>query len=185
MKKTVSLVLLIALLAALPGCSGGADPVGDFLLAVRKMDVDAMEALMTSDSAAAASRIREYADSLDSDKRAVLVSLYSELKYTITEGTEERDDTKTVLLSLTVPDLSAIKAFAEARMAVSGESAAEIVESLLEGGVVAGSYMTEKKITVALKKEEGTWRIPFSESENAELVAALSLVEMLRFFSLG
>lgn len=45
--------------------------------------------------------------------------------------------------------------------------------------------MTEKKITVLMKSEDGNWRIPYSESENGELVTALSLVEMLRFFALG
>ena len=45
--------------------------------------------------------------------------------------------------------------------------------------------MTEKKITVTMKLENEKWLIPYSESENGELVTALFLVEMLRFFALG
>lgn len=185
MKKIVSLILLLSMLVILTCCSGGATPVDDFLLAAGKMDIVKMEALMTSDSAAMAARIKEYADSLDSESRTVLVSLYSKLRYTISKETETETGTKTVLVELTIPDMAAVKAFAEAKMAVSGESAHEIVEMMINDGTVSGSYMTEKKITVLMKSEDGNWRIPYSESENGELVTALSLVEMLRFFALG
>lgn len=67
MKKIVSLILLLSMLVILTCCSGGATPVEDFLLAAGKMDIVKMEALMTSDSAAMAARIKEYADSLDSE----------------------------------------------------------------------------------------------------------------------
>ena len=184
MKKIVSLILLLSMLVILTCCSGGATPVEDFLLAAGKMDIVKMEALMTSDSAAMAARIKEYADSLDSESRTVLVSLYSKLRYTISKETETETGTKTVLVELTIPDMAAVKAFA-AKMAVSGESAHEIVEMMINDGTVSGSYMTEKKITVLMKSEDGNWRIPYSESENGELVTALSLVEMLRFFALG
>ena len=103
MKKAVSLILLLSMLVLLPCCSGGTTPVESFLLAVRKMDTVKMEELMTSDSAAMAARIKEYADSLDSEKRAVLISLYSELKYTISEESEAENGTKTVLVALTIP----------------------------------------------------------------------------------
>ena len=73
MKKIVSLILLLSMLVILTCCSGGATPVEDFLLAAGKMDIVKMEALMTSDSAAMAARIKEYADSLDSESRTVLV----------------------------------------------------------------------------------------------------------------
>ena len=115
----------------------------------------------------------------------MLVSLYSKLRYTISKETETETGTKTVLVELTIPDMAAVKAFAEAKMAVSGESAHEIVEMMINDGTVSGSYMTEKKITVLMKSEDGNRRIPYSESENGELVTALSLVEMLRFFALG
>lgn len=185
MKKAVSLILLFAMLVLLTCCSGGATPAEEFLLAVRKMDTAKMETLMTSDSAAMAARIKEYADSLDSERRAVLISLYSKLKYTISEESEAENGKKTILVELTIPDMAAIKSFAEAKMAVSGESAYEIVETMLNDGSVSGSYMTEKKMTVMVKLEDGKWRIPYSESENSELVTALSLAEMLRFFALG
>lgn len=185
MKKIVSLILLLSMLVILTCCSGGSTPAENFLLAVEKMDTAKMETLMTSDSAAMAARIKEYADSLDSESRTVLVSLYSKLRYTISKETETETGTKTVLVELTIPDMAAIKAFAEAKMAVSGESAHEIVEMMINDGTVSGSYMTEKKITVLMKLEDGNWRIPYSESENGELVTALFLVEMLRFFALG
>ncbi len=185
MKKAVSLILLLSMLVLLPCCSGGTTPVESFLLAVRKMDTVKMEELMTSDSAAMAARIKEYADSLDSEKRAVLISLYSELKYTISEESEAENGTKTVLVALTIPDMAAVKSFAEAKTAVSGESAYEIVGTMLSDGTVSGSYMREKKITVTMKLENEKWLIPYSESENGELVTALFLVEMLRFFALG
>ena len=92
---------------------------------------------------------------------------------------------KTVLVALTIPDMAAVKSFAEAKTAVSGESAYEIVGTMLSDGTVSGSYMTEKKITVTMKLENEKWLIPYSESENGELVTALFLVEMLRFFALG
>lgn len=185
MKKAVSLILLIAMLVLMTCCSSGTTPVEAFLLAARKMDTVKMEALMTSDSAAMAARIKEYADSLDSEKRAVLISLYSELKYTISEESEAENGTKTVLVELTIPDMAAVKSFAEAKMAVSGESAYEIVDRMLSDGTVSGSYMREKKLTITMRLQDEEWLIPYSESENGELVTALSLVEMLRFFALG
>lgn len=185
MKKAVSLILLCAMLVLLTCCSGGTTPVETFLLAVKKMDTVKMEELMTSDSASMAARIKEYADSLDSEKCAVLISLYSELKYAILEESEVENETKTVLVALTIPDIAAVKSFAEAKTAVSGESAYEIVGTMLSDGAVSSSYMTEKKIAVAIKLENEKWLIPYSESENGELIAALSLVEMLRFFALG
>lgn len=185
MKKVVSLILLFAMLATLPCCSSGVSPVENFLLAVRKMDISSMEALMTSDSEAMASRIKEYANSLDSDRRSALISLYSGLKYTISDETETENGKKTVLVNLTIPDMTSIKSFAEAKMAVSGESAYEIVQSMLDSGAVAGSYMTEKTITVTLNLQDGKWLIPYSDTVNAEFVGALSLIEMLRFFALG
>ena len=59
MKKIVSLILLLSMLVILTCCSGGATPVEDLLLAAGKMDIVKMEALMTSDSAAMAARIKE------------------------------------------------------------------------------------------------------------------------------
>ena len=181
MKKAVSLILLLSMLVLLPCCSGGTTPVESFLLAVRKMDTVKMEELMTSDSAAMAARIKEYADSLDSEKRAVLISLYSELKYTISEESEAENGTKTVLVALTIPDMAAVKSFAEAKTAVSGESAYEIVGTMLSDGTVSGSYMTEKKITVTMKLENEKWLIPYSESENGELVTAIFLSKCCAF----
>jgi len=185
MKKVVSLILLTAVLMTLTCCSHGMSPAENFLLAVRKMDIASMEALMTSDSAAAAARMREYADSLAPERRSVLISLYSKLKYTVSDETETENETKTVFVNLTIPDMAALKSFAEAKMAVSGESAYEIVQSLLDDGAVSGSYMVEKTITVTLKMQNGEWLIPYSESANAELVSSLFLAEMLRFFTLN
>ena len=69
MKKIVSLILLLSMLVILTCCSGGATPVEDFLLAAGKMDIVKMEALMTSDSAAMAARIKEYAAGMTEEEK--------------------------------------------------------------------------------------------------------------------
>ena len=183
MKKIVSFVLLAAVIFVFVGCSGGMSPVEEALLAVRKVDIAALEKLLTPETRAVTDSMREYDKMLDTERQDVLLSLYALLEYTMGEESALDNGVKTVSVTVRAPDMARIRALAEKRVLASGEAVYEAVDAMLRDGSVAKSYMVERTLAVRLEQRDGAWRIPYSEAANGAPLEMLSLSEMLRFFA--
>ena len=187
MKKIVSLLLLAALAVTLFGCSEMMTSAENFLIAVKKMDFEAMKKELYPDDRAGSLHLQldNYADSLTSEDMETLKALYSLTQYTMGEESAAEKGVKTVSVTLKYPDVARIKSLADTKIMVSAESASKTVSDMIADGSIAKSYMTEKTISVKMVEKDGVWLLPYTESDNAALVSALLLSEMLRFFALN
>ena len=184
MKKVVSLLLALLMLVLFVGCPVRTSSVEDALIAVRKLDLDAFEKLLSADTVANFARVRDYDAALTASKREALRSLYGKLQYTMGEESEPENGTKTVSVTLTLPDMAQVRSIAQAEILASGRTVEEIIADMLANGTVA-SNTTTVTLSVKLTEQDGAWYIPYSDTENAALLQALALSEMFRFFAMN
>ena len=185
MKKTIALVLIVALCCPMFGCSGKMTPVENFLLATKKMDFAAMKAEVLPDETLGSFYLKlQRASSLSEDSLRVLRDLYSLVQYTMGEISSEEGGEKTVSVTLKIPDMERIRTLSEAQILVSGDSAEDVVEDMLANGSVSKSMMKEYTFAVKITEADGGWKIPFGDKANAAFAEALALAEMIDFFDL-
>jgi hypothetical protein len=157
-------------------------PVENALIAVKNMDVEAFCSCMTSDSATMLSRITSAVGGLGDEERDTLKSLYGLIRYTMGEESAEKDGTKTVSVTVKIPDMARIRTLAEKKILVSAEPANAVISEMLTSGEIEGYYMLDMTLEIALKEEDGKWLIPYTTKANADFVDALYLAEMTAFF---
>lgn len=189
MKKSVALLLVMAMLFSFAGCmTQHYSYAEDFLIAARTLDFDAMSTyvvLPTTSSSVPFAQEKHYAAMLDEQEKSALISLYSMLQYTMGDVSIMEDYAKSVAVTLKIPDFERIRSLVQAKLLVSGASASEIVREMIEDGTIAKIYMTEKKIQIGMMKSESDdeFYISYNERDNAALIEAFSFIEMLRFFA--
>ena len=181
MKKMLALVLVLCMCSALFGCASAMTPAEKFLMAVRKADFSAMKAELVSDEKVGSFYLKlQNMSALNEEATAALVDLYSLMEYTIEETSSEKDGVKTAAVKIKIPDMARILSLAEAQMFVSAASPAAIIGEMISNGSVQKT-MKELSFTVKMTQTDGAWKIPYGDKENAELVKALALAELIDF----
>ena len=186
MKRVLSFLLAAMMIFSHVGGEKESSHEEELLIAARRVDIDAMSAhaaLPEASSAVPFAQEKHYASEIGEEKKSVLVSLYSMLQYTMGEESEVENGTKTVSISLKLPDFSRIKALVHTELVVSGKSATQIISDMVENGSIAKNYMIEKDISVKLIERDGEFFVSCNERDNASLFEALALLDMLRFFA--
>ena len=183
MKKLMAFVLIVALCAALSGCMAKMTPAESFLLAIRKMDLAAMRAELTPDEKVGSLYMKLQNADLNEETQAALRKLYSLVQYTVGDISSVGKGVQTVSLTLRVPDTERIRSLIAAQVLVLGESPASILENMLSDGSVSQNMMKEYSVSVKMTEEDGGWKIPYGDKENADFVKALSVAEMIDFLN--
>ncbi len=183
MKKILSLLLIAAMAMMLFACGGSMNPAETALIAVKKLDLEAFSASMTADSETALSRLKTAKAALDASETETLTRLYAMITYTMGEENES-DQGKTVSLTVKLPDMARIITLTEKKSLVSAQTAEEIVSEMLESGEIAAAYMLEKTWELTVCKEDGAWKLPYTDKANAALVNDLALAEMFSLFTI-
>ncbi len=183
MKKIISLVLVFCLTMLFFACGNGMSPAEEALIAVKQADIDGFYTYMTADSATSLTRILNLSKSLDDEGRASMKSLYALLQYTMGEETKHADGTKTVSVTVKIPDMARIRTLAEKKILVSAETANAVIDEMLKSGEIAKAYMLEEIWEIDMREEDGAWKIAYADHDNAAFVNGLYLAEMLTFFA--
>lgn len=184
MKRLISVCLILCFVVSFSACSNQMNPAENALIAIKNMDMDAFFSCMTADSETALSRIRGMYDTdISTDERETLRSLYGLIRYTMGEEIEGADGTKTVSVSVKLPDMARVKTLAEKKILVSASTANDAVSEMLASGEIEKNYMLEAVWTIKLNEEDGAWRIDYADKANEAFVADLYLSEMFAFFA--
>lgn len=159
-------------------------PAENALIAVKAMDMDAFSSYMTADSQTTLSRvIGTFETGVSEEERETLKGLYGLIRYTMGEESEASGETKTVSVTVKIPDMERVKSLAEKKILVSAETANAVVSEMLESGEIANNYMLDVTWQITMKEEDGGWRIPYSDKVNEAFVGGLYLSEMFTFFA--
>ena len=184
MKRLIAFSLILCLALVFSACSNEMSPVENALIAVKGMDVNAFASYMTSDSEAALSRIvTSFETGLTAEEKETMKDLYSLIRYTMGEEVSLSEDTKTVTVSVKIPDMARVRTLTEKKILVSAETANDVISGMLESGEIAGYYMLDATWQIVMKKEDGNWRISYADKANESFVSALHLTEMTAFFA--
>ena len=183
MKKWIACILVIALSLSLFGCLAKMTAVESFLLAMKKMDLVAMRAELVPDEKMGSLYTKLQETDLDEETLNVLIRFYSLAQYTVGEASSVGVGEQKVTVTLKVPDVERILSLVKAQTLVSGDSAASILEDMLEDGSISKSMMKDYSLSVKMTETDGAWKIPYGDKENADFVKALSLTEMLDFIN--
>lgn len=183
MKKMIALILTVAIGCLLFGCLPKMTATENFLLAIRKMDMNAMCAEMVVDESSGSLYRKLKHTELKADAASVLTELYGLMQYTIGTVSDGENGSKTVALTLKLPDMQRIRSLAEAQVLVSGDSASSVVGDMIADGSVSKNMMKEYSLSVKMTQTDGTWKISCGDKENADFVKALSLGEMIDFIN--
>ena len=184
LKRLISVCLILCFVVSFSACSNQMNPAENALIAIKNMDMDAFFSCMTADSETALSRIRGMYDTdISTDERETLRSLYGLIRYTMGEEIEGADRTKTVSVSVKLPDMARVKTLAEKKILVSASTANDAVSEMLASGEIEKNYMLEAVWTIKLNEEDGAWRIDYADKANEAFVADLYLSEMFAFFA--
>lgn len=159
-------------------------PVENALIAVKSMDINAFASCMTADSETSLSRIVASFDSdLSEEEKETMKKLYGLIRYTMGEETSVSEDTKTITVSVKIPDMARVRTLAEKKILVSAETANDVLSAMLENGEIASYYMLDVTWQIVMKKKDGKWRISYADKANEPFVSALYLTEMTSFFA--
>jgi hypothetical protein len=183
MKKMIAFILTAAICCSLFGCLAKMTAVEDFLLAIKKMDTEAMCAEMVADETSGSLYRTLKNAKPEADALSVLTELYGLMQYTIGTVSDGEGGAKTVSLTLKLPDMQRIRSLAEAQVLVSGDSAADGVGEMIADGSVGKNMMKEYSVSVKMTEADGVLKIPCGDKENADLVKALALAEMIDFIN--
>ena len=179
MKKIIALLLAVWMLFSLTGCSEGMTSAENFLLAVKKMDFEAMKNELVPDQKLGSLYLKLDSD-VDETALSALQNLYALAQYTIGEISEEGSAEKTVEVTLKLPDMERIREQARAKVMVSAETAEKIVGDMIADGSISKTMIVESTFSVKMVKTEDGWKIPYAE--NKDLAKALSIENMIEFF---
>ncbi|MBR5187872.1 MAG: hypothetical protein IKW18_05320 [Clostridia bacterium] len=179
MKKIIALLLAVWMLFSLTGCSEGMTSAENFLLAVKKMDFEAMKNELVPDQKLGSLYLKLDSD-VDETALSALKNLYALAQYTIGEISEEGSAEKTVEVTLKIPDMERIREQARAKVMVSAETAEKIVGDMIADGSISKTMIVESTFSVKMVKTEDGWKIPYAE--NKDLAKALSIENMIEFF---
>ncbi len=149
-------------------------------MALKRFDLTAFSACMTSASEGELTRLRENAASLTDSEREVLTALYGTLHYTIGDMTEENGK-QTVTVKASCPDLARVRALAEKKILVTADTADAVVRSMLESGEIETSYMLDRTWQLVLTKEADAWKLAYTDKANEVFVKDLYLAELISF----
>lgn len=184
LKRLISFCLILCLSLGFSACSQDMSPVENALIAVKNMDVNAFASCMTSDSEASLSRIvTSFETGLAEEEKETMKNLYSLIRYTMGEEVALSEDTKTITVSVKIPDMARVRTLTEKKILVSAETANEVVSDMLESGEIAGYYMLDATWQIMMKKEDGKWKLSYADKANETFVSALYLAEMTAFFA--
>ena len=179
MKKIIALLLAVWMLVSLTGCSESMTSAERFLLAVKKMDFEAMKNELVPDQKLGSLYLKLDAD-VDEAALSALRNLYALAQYTIGEISEETGAEKTVEITLKIPDMERIREQARAKVMVSSETAEKIVGDMIADGSIPKTMIVESKFSVKMVKTEDGWKIPYAE--NKDFAQALAIENMIEFF---
>lgn len=182
MKKTIALILIVAIGCSLTGCFQQMTPVENFLLAIKKMDLAAMRAEMVPDETAGSAYRKLGNADLNEESLQALGELYSLVQYKMGEVSSD-GDVKTVSVTLKVPDMERIRSLAMTQILVSGDTAATVIGGMLADGSVSQNMMKEYTLSVKMTETDGVFKIPYGDKENAAFAKALAIAEMIDFLS--
>ena len=179
MKKIIALLLAVWMLFSLTGCSESMTSAERFLLAVKKMDFEAMKTELVPDQKLGSLYLK-LDSNVDEAALSALRNLYALAQYTIGEISEESSAEKTVEITLKVPDMERIREQARAKAMASSDTAETVVGDMIADGSVSKTMIVECKISVKMVKTEDGWKIPYAE--NKDLAQALAIENMIEFF---
>ena len=184
LKRLIAFSLILCLALFFSACSNEMSPVENALIAVKGMDVNAFASYMMSDSEAALSRIvTSFETGLTAEEKETMKDLYSLIRYTMGEEVSLSEDTKTVTVSVKIPDMARVRTLTEKKILVSAETANDVISGMLESGEIAGYYMLDATWQITMKKEDGKWKISYADKANEPFVSTLYLAEMTAFFT--
>ncbi len=183
MKKWIAFILIVVISCSLFGCLSKTTAVERFLLATKDMGFEAMRAELVPDEKTGSMYTKLQKTDPDEDTLRILTEFYSLMQYTVGEASSDTAGEQTVSVTMKVPDVERILSLAKAQLLVSGDSAAEIIENMLEDGSISKNMMKEYSLSVKMTETDGAWKIPYGDKENADFVKALSLAEMLDFIN--
>ena len=182
MKKTIALVLIVAISCSLFGCMAKMTPVENFLLATKKMDIASMRAEIVPDETVRSLDSRLANADLDEDSLQTLKALYALVQYTIGETSTE-GNVKKVAVTLKAPDTERIRFLTTTQVLVSGETASALIEEMINDGSISKNMMKEYSVSVKMIQADGVWLIPCGDKENADFVSALAIADMIEFLN--
>ncbi len=180
LKRLLSFLFVCLFLFVAASCSKGGNPAEEALIALKRFDLTAFSACMTSASEGTLTSLRENAASLTDAEREVLTALYGTLHYTIGDMTEENDK-RTVTVKASLPDLARVRALAEKKILVTADTADAVLRSMLESGEIEKSYMLDRTWQIVLTKEADAWKLSYTDKANEAFVKDLYLAEMISF----
>ena len=178
MKKIVCLLLAMVFLTVLCGCSTQMTAVENYLIALKKADMNGMETALTSSDTTQSALFNH----LNEDEKAALQSLYALIQYTIGEVAEEKD-AKFVDVTLKIPNMQKILSLAEKQMLVTAESGEQIIREMVGDGTVTKTLMTEMTVSVKMTQASGVWKIARDDNENRAFFDAIALTNMMQFIA--
>lgn len=160
-----------------------ADVFDGFISAVASCDAKNASEFVSSDS-----YIERFSDALSSSDefgRKTLGDVYSLIKFTIVSANVERDeagddvvisdlDRQTMRIDISLPDLASLMSLTMSEMMFSSKQKCEVMRDFLDDGTV-GRYITKMTLDVVMTKENGEWKLPFSQNENKHLYDALGI----------
>ena len=179
MKRILALFLAVCTLVLFAGCAGKMTSAENFLLAVKKMDFEAMKNELVPDQKLGSLYLKLDSD-VDETALSALQNLYALAQYTIGEISEESSAEQTVEVTLKIPDMERIREQARAKVMVSAETAEKIVGDMIADGSISKTMIVESTFSVKMVKTEDGWKIPYAE--NKDLAKALSIENMIEFF---
>lgn len=188
MKPSIKIVaaglLAMCIVFSLCSCGGGVrESFEECIEAIKNCDFNRFRLCATEGSGQAVELIRSKYELLGEEKAAVLRSLLSYINISYYGDDIEEKSERTLLVTLSCVDLTALSRDVSSEISVSGIPAAEIISGLIDDGTVAERYVRTDDIKVKLTEVDGTWQVPFSAEANNELVGKLGLHAFARWFA--
>lgn len=180
MKKTIALFLCLVFLISLSSCARSeTDTLESALLSLKANDISGFCEYLTQDSR---ELVLSAAEGMNETSRGAFDRLCDVLRYAILDHNEEKHS---FTVRITWIDFEKLIQRLENVSAIGSDRAkAGEVEFLFASGKMEAMYVKTATVTVCLTGGEGSDpAIPFTASENKELVDFLNLLTALRYFA--
>lgn len=182
----VSAILLVCFLSS---CGAKTPPnvLGMFISSVKECDTDgAMDCIVSP--ATIGGHVYSIAEAKrNSDEYGIktLTKLYSFIKYTVisenveleeagSETVVSETDKQTVRIDISAPDFNALMSLIMSEAAFSAKPKIDVLADFIDDGTIS-RYVKKTTLDIVLVKNDGEWKIPFSQSENKQFYEALGL----------
>lgn len=191
MKKTkmhISILLVISVLLIAVSCSSGTpdDAAGPFFGHIGKLEFGEVSAL--TDNTQYFGRSSEMLNKAGDYEKGTLKEIFGCIKAEI-HPEEKGDgqtvpavsDTKTVTVTLSVPDFAYIISYASSESASGMRSKYEVIDAFLDSGMLS-QHMITNDVTVTEIKTENGYIIPFGPADNGEIYDMLKINQFISWF---